>query len=74
MWRAWEEGEKCTGFWWENQKERDHFEDRGVDGWMGLECFREIGWGAVDWIHLAQDGDRWRASVNAVMNLRVQAP
>jgi hypothetical protein len=32
---------------------------------------REIGWGGMDWIDLAQDKDRWRALVNAVMNLRV---
>jgi hypothetical protein len=30
-----------------------------------------IGFGDVDWIHLAQDRDRWRALVNMVMNLRV---
>jgi hypothetical protein len=35
---------------------------------------REIGWGGVEWIHLAQDRYRWRAVVNAVMNLRVLAP
>jgi hypothetical protein len=35
---------------------------------------REIGWGSVDWIRLAQDRDRWRAVVSAVMNLRVLAP
>jgi hypothetical protein len=31
----------------------------------------EIGFGDVDWIHLAQDRDRWRALVNMVMNLQV---
>jgi hypothetical protein len=31
----------------------------------------EIGWSGVDWIGLAQDRDKWRALVNAVMNLRV---
>jgi hypothetical protein len=31
----------------------------------------EIGWGGVDWIGLAQDRDKWRVLVNAVMNLRV---
>ena len=31
---------------------------------------REVGWG-MDWIDLADDRDRWRAVVNAVMNLQV---
>jgi hypothetical protein len=31
----------------------------------------EIRWGDVDWIGLAQDRNRWRALVNAVMNRRV---
>jgi hypothetical protein len=35
---------------------------------------REIGLECVKWIHLAQDRDRWRAVVNAVMNLWVLAP
>jgi hypothetical protein len=26
---------------------------------------REIGWGGLDWIDLAQDRDQWRAVVNA---------
>jgi hypothetical protein len=32
---------------------------------------REIGWGGIDWVDLAQDRDQWRALVNTVMNLRV---
>jgi hypothetical protein len=35
---------------------------------------REIGLGGVDWIRLAEDRDRWRAVVSAVVNLRVLAP
>jgi hypothetical protein len=31
----------------------------------------EVGWGAMDWIELAQDRDRWWAPVNVVMNLQV---
>jgi hypothetical protein len=33
--------------------------------------FREIGFGVVDWIYLAQDRNRWQALVNTVINLRI---
>jgi hypothetical protein len=46
-------------------------EDEGQDGFrMDL---REIGWGTVEWIQLAQDRDRWRTLVNTMMNFRVLA-
>ena len=36
--------------------------------WMDLQ---EVGCGYMDWIGLAQDRDRWRTLVSAVMNLRI---
>jgi hypothetical protein len=32
---------------------------------------QDVGWGGMDWIDMAQDRDRWRVLVSAVMNLRV---
>jgi len=36
-----------------------------------IRIYQEVGGGYVDWIGLAQDGDRWRTLVSAVMNLGV---
>ena len=38
---------------------------------LRAKCFSEVGCGYMDWIGLAQDRDRWRTLVSAVMNLRV---
>jgi hypothetical protein len=35
MWHAWERREKCTRFWWDSLKERDHLEDQDIGGKMG---------------------------------------
>jgi hypothetical protein len=62
----------CTGFWWENLRERDHWGGAGVDRRIILRrIFKEVGFGGMDWIDLAQDRDMWRKLVNAVTNLRV---
>jgi hypothetical protein len=49
-------------------------EDQGVDERMGSKLTfgtSDGGWGLVEWIHPAQDRDRWWTLVNTVMNLWV---
>ena len=64
-------GEVHTGFWRGNLRERDHLEDPNLDGRIILRCIFRKWDGGLDWIDLAQVRDRWRALVNAVMNLPV---
>ena len=55
-----------------NLRETGHLGHPGVYGRIILRwIFRKWDVGGGDWIHLAQDWDRWWALVNAVMNLRV---
>jgi hypothetical protein len=60
MWHAWERIEKCTRFWWESPKERDHWVDQGVGGKMGSEWILErlaLGvWIGFDWLRTVTGG------------------
>jgi hypothetical protein len=65
-------GEGCIQhFGWEPEGRRPLGRPRcGWEDNIKLDL-RAIGFGDVDWIHLAQDRDRRRAFVNTVVNLRV---
>jgi hypothetical protein len=60
-----------TGFWWGDLREGNHLGHPGVDGRIILKWIFKKSDGGMDWIELAQDRDRWRAVVYAVMNFRV---
>jgi len=50
--------------------ERDHLEDAGIDGGIILKWVFMKWRGVVDWIDVAHNRDRWRAVLNAVVNVR----
>jgi hypothetical protein len=59
MWHAWDRREKCTRFWWESPKERDHLEDRDIDGRMGSEWILGrilVGWSDFNWLRRGTSG------------------
>jgi hypothetical protein len=68
-------GEAYTGLWWGNLKEKDYLVYPGEDGRIILRwIFKkfDVGvWRYGGMVKLAQDRDRCRALVNAVINLRV---
>ena len=59
MWRVWERVEVCTGFYWGNPRERDHWGDADVDGRILRWIFRKregvvgTGW---SWLRIGTDG------------------
>jgi hypothetical protein len=68
---VWGTREVHTGFWWGDLREGDHLGDPGVGGRIILKWIFKKCDGDINWIELAQDRYRWRAFVNAVMNLQV---
>ena len=60
-----------VGLWWGNLSERDHLKDRSRWEVNIKMDHQELGCGSMDWMDLAQDRDKWRALVNAVLNLMV---
>jgi hypothetical protein len=69
---VWGRLEAYIGLWWGNLRERDHLGDPDLDGRIILRwIFNKWDVGGLYWIELAQDRDRWRLIVNAVMKLWV---
>jgi len=61
-----------TGLWWGDVRKGDYFEELGVDGSVISKwIFKKVVWGGMECIALAQDRDRWRSLVKAVINLQV---
>jgi hypothetical protein len=64
-------GEACTGFWRGKPEGKRPLGKPGYRWEDNIKMdLQEVVCGGMYWIELAQDRDRWRALVNAVMNLR----
>jgi len=62
MWHVLETGEVHAGFWWDNLRERDHFEDLDVDGrlifkWIVRKWDGDV-WTGFLWIRITTGGGR----------------
>jgi len=64
------EREGTAGFWWGNLRERNPFEDLGIEGRIILKLIlNHLGGRGLDLVM-----DEWRARVNAVMNIPIIKP
>jgi len=66
-----ERGNVHKNFRWENLSEKEHLEDRDIDGRTILSWIFRKRDGGEDWINLAQYRDRRRAIVNTIINFPV---
>jgi hypothetical protein len=53
-----------TGFGWKGRRKQTTRKSRHMWGDNIKMNLKEIGWGSIYWIHLAQDRDQWPALVN----------
>jgi hypothetical protein len=53
--------EEHVGYWWESQKERDHYEDQDVGGWIILGLILErwdgVMWTGLVWLRIGRGGE-----------------
>jgi hypothetical protein len=63
---------RCVQDFGRETREGDYWRGLVVDGRIIIKWIFNKWDGSMYWIELAEDRDRWRALVNAVMNLRVQ--
>jgi hypothetical protein len=52
---------KLIDYWWESQRERVHWEDQDVDGWIilgwVLERWDEVMWTGLVWLRIGTGGE-----------------
>ena len=71
MWHVWKTGQVHTVFCWLYRRGRGHLENLDVDGRIILKLIFKKWDEGMDWIDMADDKERWRDFLSAVMNFWV---